>query len=308
VEKPGRRKARKFWKEASQVFRFRGKRLAEADRKRLEVHLEELRVALDGTDEKALERALAAVRSDLQQHQQALKKASFSENVRSLGGAVILALLIRAFLFEAFKIPTGSMIPTLQVGDHLFVNKFVYGLRVPFTHYRFVEGRAPRPGEIVVFEYPGPGEDHGKDFIKRVVGVAGDRVRLQDNRLLVNGQPIPTEVLGAPGPCEDATLAQCQCVRQRERLGDMESLTQHIALSEANFRAGCRNAPDWPMEAGEAGDAVEVVVPAGHVFVMGDNRDNSSDGRYWGFLPVENTKGRAMVRWWPPGRWFQAVR
>jgi len=301
------KEARRLWKEASQVLKYRGQRLPRSDYEKFAGHVLALGKALKEPDGQDLEKAAAAVREDLQRHQAVLKKASFLENLRSLGGAVVLALLIRAFLFEAFKIPTGSMIPTLQVGDHLFVHKFLYGFRIPFTHYRILEGRDPLPGEIVVFEYPGPGEDHGKDFIKRVVAVAGDRVRLQGNRLSINGKPVPVEEMGPPGPCEDATLARCQCQRQRERLGDVEFVTQHLAPTEANFRAGCSNLPDWPMEGAGLPEAPEVVVPAGHVFVMGDNRDNSSDGRYWGFLPIENTKGKALVRWWPPGRWFQAI-
>ncbi|MBP7125727.1 signal peptidase I [Myxococcota bacterium] len=304
---PTFREARKLWKEASQILKYRGGRLAEADRKRFADHLKALEEALKASEEGPLAKAAAAVQADLKQHHPVLKKASFLESLRSLGGAVLLALLIRAFLFEAFKIPTGSMIPTLQVGDHLFVHKFLYGLRIPFTHYRIVEGRSPRRGEIAVFEYPGPGEDHGKDFIKRVVAVAGDRVRLQDNRLYINGEAVPVEVLGPAGPCDDATLARCQCQRQRERLGGVEFVTQHLAQTEANLRAGCRNLPDWPMDGSGDGGVPDVVVPDGYVFVMGDNRDNSSDGRYWGFLPVENTKGKALVRWWPPGRWFQAI-
>lgn len=304
---PTVREARKVWKEASQILKFRGSRLSQSDRARFADHLAALHKAFQQPEEAPLTQALAAVQADLERHHALLKKASFLESFRSLAGAVLLALLIRAFLFEAFKIPTGSMIPTLQVGDHLFVHKFLYGLRIPFTHARIVEGRTPLPGEIAVFEYPGPGEDHGKDFIKRVVAVAGDRVRLQDNRLYINDKPIPTEPLGPPGPCEDATLVRCECQRQRERLGDIEFVTQHLAPTEANLRAGCRNLPDWPMDGSGATGVPDVVVPEGHVFVMGDNRDNSSDGRYWGFLPVENTKGKALVRWWPPGRWFQAI-
>lgn len=308
------KEARKFARETATILRHRGGRLPAEQQQVLRRHLDALNAALGRTDSADIAMALEALRSELGRHAAVLKRASTFETVQSLGLAVLLALLIRAFLFEAFKIPTGSMIPTLRVSDHIFVNKFTYGLRVPFTHHRMLELGSPRHGDVFVFAFPGDGPDHGKDFIKRVVGVAGDRVRMKDNILFINGTPVATEVLESRAPCEDGTYEGCRCVRQRERLGDAEYVTQHLSPdSDARY---CRNTPDWPtgddpaMVGGPAGNPEfpEVVVPAGQVLAMGDNRDNSSDGRYWGFVPVENAKGRAMVRWWPPGRWFARVR
>jgi len=206
------------------------------------------------------------------------------------------------------------MIPTLQIGDHIFVNKFVYGLRIPFTHVRMIELGTPERGDIVVFEFPGEGDDHGKDFIKRVVALAGDRVRLHDNRVVINGTGIETDVFERNGSCADDQFAGCTCERQRERAGDHEYVTQHLTPGDAHSGV-CFNNPDWPSDnplqfGGRASNPAypEMVVPDGHVFCMGDNRDNSSDGRYWGFVPIENIKGKALFLWWPPGRWFQAVR
>jgi signal peptidase I len=307
-----RREARKLARDIGRILKRRGHRLAPSTRKGLEARVAEVQKWI-GEDLKGdrLESAARALRDDFAKHHAVLRRATPLEYVQSLGLAVAVALLIRAFLIEAFKIPTGSMIPTLQVGDHIFVNKFSYGLRIPFTHTRIVDFGGPERGDIVVFEFPGEGEDKGKDFIKRVVAVAGDRIRLQDNRLLVNGTPIAVEVTDSSAPCEDATFTGCRCVRQEETLGSTRFVTQHLAPAETG---GCINNPEWPSEdPRQYGNPAsnpsfpDVVVPEGHVFAMGDNRDNSSDGRYWGFVPIENLKGKALFVWWPPGRWFRAV-
>jgi signal peptidase I len=303
-----RKDATRLTRETARILKFRGGRLAAADRVAIEGRLKELDQALakDAGDQ-ALAAAAESLRARLDKHHDVLKRATIREYVQSLGTAVGVALLIRAFIFEAFKIPTGSMIPSLLIEDHIFVNKYTYGLRLPFTHWRFVEGNTPQRGEVTVFEYPGPGEDHGKDFIKRIVAVAGDRVRLTGNRLVINGLEIPTEVLSNDAACDDNTFSRCRCVRQQERLGDFEYITQHLAPPPVNSSINCVNSPDWPLNDDGTADLPEVTVPEGHVLAMGDNRDNSSDGRFWGFLPVENAKGRAIVMWWPPSRMFKAV-
>ncbi|MBM4387035.1 MAG: signal peptidase I, partial [Deltaproteobacteria bacterium] len=116
-------------------------------------------------------------------------KGIFREYTESILFAVIVALIIRAFVIEAFKIPTGSMIPTLRINDHIFVTKFIYGFKIPFTKIKFLDFRTPKHGEIVVFEYPRDDEDKGKDFIKRVIGLPGDKVRMKDNIPYINGKP-----------------------------------------------------------------------------------------------------------------------
>lgn len=313
-EKVTRKKAKKLAKEMAHILKHRGYRLKPSDREILEQRLEALRSALSNNSDEFAHEAKKLYEA-YKRHHDVLKRATFREHVESLGSAILIALLIRAFVIEAFKIPTGSMIPTLMVNDHIFVNKFVYGLRIPFTHYFLVRFSEPQRGDVAVFEFPGAGEDKGKDFIKRIVAVAGDRVRLRDNQLIVNGQPVPSEVVATDVPCEDESLAPCRCVRQREWLGEKSYITQHLAPPKPGDHERCFDLrPDWPSDdprmfgsRGTNGDFPEVRVPEGYVLTIGDNRDNSSDGRYWGFVPVEYIKGKAMFIWWPPGRWFKAV-
>jgi signal peptidase I len=237
------------------------------------------------------------------------KKSLFREYAEALITAVLIALVIRAFVIEAFKIPSGSMLPTLSIGDHIFVNKFVYGLRVPFTTWRIVDFREPRRGEVVVFVYP---VDRSKDFIKRVIGLPGDRVLVEGKNVWVNGEIFPTrraEVSEFPG--------------DRRRLVVRDGKQRTIP-----FVRGWRDFDFFEEDAGGAEHLVqyernlernsfEAVVPPGHYFVMGDNRDNSADSREWGFVPKENVKGKAMfvwlpldkdhggIRWHEFGRWIE---
>src|SRR5688572_15096467 len=134
--------------------------------------------------------ALAKLEHLTDRHLSFARKSTLLEYVWSIAVAIGIALVLRAFVVEAFKIPSGSMIPTMEVGDHIFVNKFIYGLRVPFTRIKFFEWRKPRRGEVIVFIYP---QDPGKDFIKRIVGIEGDRLEVRQDVLFVNGEPVPHE-------------------------------------------------------------------------------------------------------------------
>lgn len=188
---------------------------------------------------------------------------------------VILAVfLLRSFLVEPFKIPSGSMMPTLLVGDFILVNKYTYGLRVPVLNNVFFEMNHPQRGEVVVFHFP---KDPSLDYIKRVVGLPGDRIAYRDKQLFVNDQPVAQTADGnyeydAPG------LNRIVAKRHREQLG--EHAHDILIVDEAPTMNG------------------ETVVPEGHYFVMGDNRDNSNDSRFWGFVPENNLVGKAFMIWW----------
>ncbi len=174
------------------------------------------------------------------------RKSVIREYAEAIVIAVILALFIRTFVVQAFKIPSGSMKPTLLVGDHILVNKFIYGVKIPFTDKVLVKISKPERGDVIVFKYP---LDTSKDYIKRVVGLPGDTVELANKQLRINGSPI-----------EDP----------------------HASYSiQGNLR---KFGP--------------VTVPAGHLFVMGDNRDESSDSRVWGFVPISYLKGKAFLIYW----------
>lgn len=237
------------------------------------------------------------------------KKGTFREYAEALGTAILIALIIRAFVIEAFKIPSGSMMPTLSIGDHIFVNKFIYGLRIPFTKIHFLDIREPERGDVVVFIYP---VEEGKDFIKRIVGVPGDRIRINGKNTWINGEKLPKHPLEiSPYPDDRRRLLVENDKTQTipfvrgwqdfefydERLGQIEHLVQYERHLER--------------------PAFDAVVPPGHYFVMGDNRDNSADSREWGFVPAENIKGKAMfvwlsvdkdyggIRWNEFGRWIE---
>ena len=267
-----------------------------------------------------LEAAIERLEDLLTTHFRAWRKSMVREYVEAVAWAVFLALLIRSFLFEAFSIPSGSMIPTLQIGDRLFVNKVGLGLYMPFSSNRLVHWDEPERGDIVVFEFQLEGDrNDGEDYIKRVVALPGDRVRLEQNRLILNGKPIKVERL-PKGSCPiyrgdvDEPLDpsyECPCQQQIEHQDGGSYMTQHlITTGPPGHWSDCRNEPDWPLRFpppgvhryfghwAENANWPDVVVPEGHVFVMGDNRDRSEDGRYWGLVPFDRIKGTAFLVWW----------
>ena len=203
---------------------------------------------------------------------------------------IVAVFLLRSFLFEPFRIPSGSMVPTLQVGDLILVNKFDYGVRLPVLNKKVIANREPARGDVVVFRYP---PDPRLDYIKRVVGVPGDEIAYLNQKLTVNGQPAPVQPLGEYYD-EDSLRYSPQF---SEKLGDVE----HRILVDPR-RAGYYGPDDakrFPF--GEncrySAEGVTCKVPAGHYFMMGDNRDNSQDSRFWGFVPDENIVGRAFFVW-----------
>ncbi|MFN3478798.1 MAG: signal peptidase I [Thermodesulfovibrionales bacterium] len=181
------------------------------------------------------------------------KKEIIWEYAKAIGTALLLALFIRAYFIQAFKIPSGSMIPTLLIGDHILVNKFIYGTKLPFSDKRILVFRKPQRGDIIVFKYP---EDPSRDFIKRVIAVEGDVIESRNKVVYVNGQPVKepyiqhTDNLMRPGGVEP-----------RDNFGPY-------------------------------------IVPKGKYFMMGDNRDQSYDSRYWGYVDIKEIRGKALIIYW----------
>jgi len=197
------------------------------------------------------------------------------EYSRSLFPVLLIVLLFRSFLFEPFKIPSGSMIPTLLVGDFIVVNKFAYGLRLPVLHKKFLSLGDPQRGDVVVFRYP---VDASVNFIKRLIGLPGDTISYRNKQLFVNGEAVEAQKQGRFTSDEvKCSTPRTDAVRLTETIGGVE----HDILLHGN--SGSRNG-QW-------------LVPEGHYFVMGDNRDRSNDGREWGFVPEQNLMGRAVGIW-----------
>lgn len=181
------------------------------------------------------------------------KKSRLRENLEAVFIAILLALFIRTFIVQAFKIPSGSMKPTLQIGDHILVNKFTYGIDLPFSDITLLNLGEPERGDIIVFEYP---VEPDKDFIKRVVGLPGDEVEIRNKVVYVNGEPIEQ--------------------------GYTQYTEDHVI----------------PGEAGPRDNYGPETVPENEFFVLGDNRDNSYDSRFWGNVEERALKGRAFIIYW----------
>jgi signal peptidase I len=226
------------------------------------------------------------------------KKSKFREYAEAIIIAIFLALLIRVFVVQAFKIPSGSMVPTLVRGDHILVNKFIYGLKIPFSDSRFLIFRQPKRGDIIVFSFPGNKKkeectnisknittrlenawnsgnpfylfkDNCRDFIKRIVGVGGDKIEIKNKTVYIN----------------DIALVEPYAVHK------------DLNIVDANIEPRDNLGP--------------IIVPRRKFFVMGDNRDQSYDSRYWGFVDIEEIKGKAFIIYWSwnsSGNWLEKVR
>ncbi len=203
------------------------------------------------------------------------------EYARSFFPVILAVLLLRSFLVEPFRIPSGSMMPTLLVGDFILVNKFAYGLRWPVLNTRFLELGEPERGDVVVFRFP---QDEAVDYIKRVVGVPGDQIYYRNKTLYVNGEPaarLPLPPYVGEGAGAGHTGAQ-------RALEDLEGVDHEILFNPRarDLPPGCTVLANGP-----------VTVPENAYFVMGDNRDNSNDSRCWGFVPEGNLVGKAFAIW-----------
>lgn len=206
------------------------------------------------------------------------------EYAKSFFPVILVVFFVRSFIVEPFKIPSGSMMPTLLSGDYILVNKFTYGLRVPILNNTFIKVSKPVRGDVIVFHYP---PDTSIDYIKRVIGMPGDRVRYQDKQLTINDQKVALQEVGNYEYVMSG-LNIISAKQYREQLGAVShDILIHDFVAQYDEDAiGARFANNE-----------EVVVPAGHYLAMGDNRDNSSDSRVWGFVPENNLVGKAFFIW-----------
>jgi len=203
------------------------------------------------------------------------KKESFwiVEQSKSLFPIFLIVLILRSFIFEPFRIPSASMMPTLLIGDFILVNKYDYGLRLPVTHNKFLENNLPKRGDVVVFRYP---ENPKIPYIKRIIGLPGDKIAYYNKTIYINDK-IVEQITNGPYPAFGAGLSMRGSLLVTEQLGDIN----HDILIDPK-----RNSLEFVTK-----------VPDLHYFVLGDNRDNSKDSRYWGFVPEANLVGRAFMIW-----------
>ncbi len=207
------------------------------------------------------------------------KKSVVREYAEAFAIAILLALFIRTFIIQAFKIPSGSMKSTLLVGDHLLVNKFIYGIKIPYFDRFIIQFKKPARGDIVVFKFPG---DESKDYIKRVIGIEGDVIEIKNDVLFLNNKRVETRYLGKYSDKNTRTDLYEET---------LDNILHHILDRKSKHE-----------------DFGPVTVPEDSLFVMGDNRENSEDSRYWGFVRLNKVKGKALIIYWSWPHWNRFLK
>jgi signal peptidase I len=280
--------------EARRILDKKGREIPQAVSSEIEAALTAAQAARKSRDIEQMRQTLTVLDERMDQHLQFARKSTVREYSESIVVAVAIALLLRAFVVEAFQIPSGSMIPTLEIGDHIFVSKFAYGVGIPFTNKKILSFHEPQRGDVIVFKYP---RDQATDYIKRVVGLPGDKVEVRRNEIFINGTPM-TRTLQNGQFTHNDIMGTSEL--WQEKFGDETHSTLHNVGGLTNYTSG--------------------VIPPRSVFVMGDNRDNSNDSRVWGTVPYELIKGKALIVWWsrdpsfggwsPSGiaDWFGSIR
>ena len=262
---------------------FAPKRRARFQAVRTELEARLKRGAGESESEFAIRRSQA-----LQDAEHAHAEPWWAEYSRSFFPVILIVFLLRSFLVEPFKIPSGSMLPTLFVGDFILVNKFTYGVRLPILNTKVLELGTPERGDVMVFRYP---KDESVDYIKRVVGLPGDKVSWINRRLTINDQPITTVSAG-----EFVNRERYQVSKQ---FSEKLNTDPHLMLIEEDAPSILPYVEQFPNRENchYTQEGVTCTVPQGHYFMMGDNRDNSQDSRVWGFVPDRNIVGKAFLIW-----------
>lgn len=272
-----------FWLAERLVFLGRRKAAAESAASALRGRRDELTRQGVQPDASLSDERIAAARERL------LRQPWWLEWTAGLFPVIAVVFVLRSFVAEPFKIPSGSMESTLVPGDLILVNKFLYGMRLPLVYNRIAPGRAPARGDVIVFRLP---KDPAIDYIKRIVGLPGDEIRYENKRLVINGAPVSETPAGQW--FDPTTMAYYQ--QYDENLGGVR---HHILINPDAPPYVVGGPEDFPGRENCHYDAEGFAckVPAGHYLVMGDNRDNSLDSRYWGFVPARNIEGKAFFVW-----------
>jgi signal peptidase I len=218
-----------------------------------------------------------------------LRQPTWVEYSGSFFPVIALVFFLRSFLFEPFKIPSSSMVPTLLVGDLILVNKFDYGIRLPVLNKKIIDVGNPQRGDVMVFKYP---KDMSQDYIKRVIGVPGDKITYENKRLSVNGAPVQYEPM-------DDYLDDERPVYHKQYLEKLQNAPHRILNMDGQRTLNLAAVEEFPHHENctYSYDKFTCIVPEGNYFMMGDNRDNSADSRYWGFVPDQNIVGKAVFVW-----------
>ena len=306
--------AKRLIRDVERALKKKSKKLSQADIELVQSAIDATRAAVDSGQRKRLRVAVKEL-DKVADTVTGPPRSIAREYAESITIAVMVALFIRFFAFEAFKIPSGSMIPTLEIGDHIFVNKFIYGVRVPLSTSSWIaRWGSPQRGHVIVFRYP---PEPSKDYIKRVVAVAGDKVRVDGDDVFVNDEKLPHS---KPESIEHFDEAFGSAMGYR---GYVEKSSDQKQEYQVQYRKGGH--PDLFPDGAEKHPGLRCYVGRGepdycqvepeYVFVMGDNRDNSEDSRVWGAVPHRLVKGRAVFVWlaWGDdgidwGRFGKAVR
>ncbi|MET0963879.1 MAG: signal peptidase I [Noviherbaspirillum sp.] len=262
------------------VFYLSKQRRARADIALAEFDARNARLAADGVKQDTSGRSAIAERL--------LRQPTWVEYSGSFFPVILMVFVLRSFLFEPFKIPSSSMVPTLQIGDLILVNKYTYGIRLPVVNKKIIDINHPERGDVMVFKYP---KDTSLDYIKRVVGVPGDKVVYRNKKLSINGKDLPYKQL--PDYLDEENLTYSK--QFEEQLGGVA----HKILNDERAPSYVPNPDAFPRKelCSYNSEGFACTVPPGHYFMMGDNRDNSLDSRYWGFVPDEYIVGKAFFVW-----------